>query len=155
MLSVSLLADAIASGSAFVRPLAGVRAVAAGDPTMMETLAGLEPHAATGIATTPALAARFPSVADAVARAATGSGGEGWSDRVVDKLLSLVTVRSTGQAAARAGGIDAVLAEAEAALAGGDLKTAADIVARIEGPAAAAAAPWLQEARLRLAAARG
>lgn len=154
VLGVSLLADAVGAGAPYVRQLAGVRSVAAGDPAMAEALAQLEPHATTGIATVPALAARFPAVADAIARAAPTTGGATWMDRVVDKAASLVTIRATGQAAARAGGIDAILVEAETTLAGGDLAAAVAIVSRIEGPAAVPAEAWLQEARLRLAADR-
>jgi hypothetical protein len=121
---------------------------------MAEAISRLEPHAATGVPTTAALAARFPMVADAIARAAPTTGGDTWIDRVADKFASLVSIRATGPAAARAGGIDAVLAEAEAELKAGDLASAVAVLRRIEGQAAVPAEEWLKAAEMRLAADR-
>jgi hypothetical protein len=75
-------------------------------------------------------------------------------DRVADTFTSLVSIRATGPAAARAGGIDAVLAEAEAVLKAGDLASAVAVVSRIEGQAAVPAGEWLRAAETRLAADR-
>jgi hypothetical protein len=154
VLAVAQLAQAIDAGTPYVRPLAAVQAVAVGDPEMASALAVLEPYAAQGIPTMAALRGQFPAVADAIARAAPTTGGDTWMDRVQDKVLSLVTIRTTGTAAARAGGIDALLDQAQTAVDGGDLATAATLIARIEGPAAAPAADWLQAARLRIDADR-
>ena len=154
VLAVSQLGQAVGSGAPYVRELAAVRSVAGNDPEMAEAIARLEPHAATGVPTTAALAARFPMVADAIARAAPTTGGDTWIDRVADKFASLVSIRATGPAAARAGGIDAVLAEAEAELKAGDLASAVAVVSRIEGQAAVPAEEWLKGAETRLEADR-
>jgi hypothetical protein len=154
VLAVSQLGQAVGGGTPYVRELAAVRSVAGSDPVMADAIAKLEPHAASGVPTTAALAARFPVVADAIARAAPTSGGDGWMDRVADKFASLVSIRATGPAAARAGGIDAVLAEAEAVLKTGDLASAVAVVSRIEGQAAVPAEEWLRAAETRLAADR-
>lgn len=154
VLAVSQLGQAIAAGTPYVRELAAVRAIAGNDPATAEAIAGLEAQASSGIPTTASLAAQFPAVADAIARAAPTSGGDTWIDRVADKFASLVSIRATGPAAARAGGIDAALAQAEAELKAGDLAAAVDVVKRIEGQAAIPAAEWLQRAELRLTADR-
>lgn len=152
ILATNQLARAVDDGVAYARPLAAVKAVAGDDADVAAILALLEPHAESGIATFAALRAQFPSVADAVARAAPTTGGDEWYQRALDKVISLVTIRATGEAAVRAGGIDAILAEAQTALDGGDLASAVAQVGQLEGTAAAAAADWLTSARLRLQA---
>lgn len=152
VLAVNQLAQAVDDGVPYARPLAAAKSVVSDDADMAAILASLESNAETGIPTFAALRAQFPSVADAVARASNTSGGGEWYERALDKVVSLVTIRVTGDAAARAGGIDAILAEAEGALKGGDLAATVAVVDRLEGPAAAAAADWLQAAQLRLAA---
>lgn len=152
VLAVGQLAEAVNAGQPFVRPLAAVRALVADDPDMADAVNALQAHAATGVATVPALAARFPATADAVARAAPVTEGEAWTDRVVNQFATLLTIRTIGSTAARSGGLDAALSEAQIALDGGDLATAVAIVGDIEGSAAAPAAEWLAAARARLAA---
>jgi hypothetical protein len=152
VLAVGQLAEALNAGQPFVRPLAAVRSFTASDPDMAEAVNSLQAHAAEGIATVPALAARFPATADAVARAAPVREGEAWTDRVINQFASLLTVRTIGSTAARDGGLDAALSEAQVALDGGDLATAVAIVGQIEGSAAEPAAAWLAAARARLAA---
>ncbi|MFO1153731.1 MAG: mitofilin family membrane protein [Rhodospirillales bacterium] len=152
VLAVSQLGQAVSEGTPFGRELAAVRSLAGNDQAIADALKTLEPFAASGVPTTAALTARFPMVADAIARAAPTSGGDTWIDRVVDKFASLVSIRVTGPAAARAGGIDGVLAEAEAMLKAGDLASAVGVVNRIEGQAAIPAAEWLRAAESRLAA---
>jgi hypothetical protein len=77
-----------------------------------------------------------------------------WTDRVVNRLASLVTVRRVGSPAIAAGGIDGIVAQAEAALEGGDLQAAVTALERLDGAPAVAAADWLQHARARLTADR-
>jgi Uncharacterized protein conserved in bacteria len=152
VLAANQLARAVDDGIPYRRPLVALQSVAPEDPEIAATLAMLEPHAESGIPTFASLRAQFPGVADAIARAAPTTGGEEWYHRALDKVVSLVTVRTTGDAAVRAGGVQAILAEAESALAGGDLATAVALLGGLEGPSAAAAADWLQAARLRLQA---
>lgn len=152
VLAVNQLAQAVDDGVPYARPLAAVKAVAADDADIAAILASLEPNAESGIPSFASLRAQFPSVADAVARAAHTSGGGEWYQRALDEVVSLVTIRRTGDAAARAGGTDAILAEAEGALAGGDLAAAVALVDRLEGTEAAAAADWLKAAQQRLEA---
>jgi hypothetical protein len=65
--------------------------------------------------------------------------------------MGLVTVRSVG-ADAEGSDADARVARAEARLADGDLAGAVAEIEGLEGPAAEAAAGWLERARARLAA---
>lgn len=154
VLGVGQLAQAVDGGGGFVRQLAAVRALGGDDPEIAQAAAELEPHAASGIPTLASLRARFPETADAVARAEPVTAGDGWTDKVVDRLASLVNVRRTGPSAIAGGGVDSILARAEIALAGGDLATAVDALQELSGAPAQAAAGWLELARTRLQAER-
>ncbi|NJO56366.1 MAG: hypothetical protein HC834_08570 [Rhodospirillales bacterium] len=152
VLATDQLARAVDDGLVYTRQLASVESLAGDDLDVAAAVEILKPHASTGIPTFAELRAQFPALADAVARAAPTTGGDQWYHQALDEVLSLVTIRRSGSAAARAGGIDAILTEAETALAGGDLGAAVERLDRLEGMAAAPAEEWLKAARLRLAA---
>ncbi|HYN38976.1 MAG TPA: uroporphyrinogen-III synthase [Rhodospirillales bacterium] len=154
VLGVGQLAQAVDGGGSFIRQLAAVRALGGDDAEIAQAAADLEPLAASGIPTLAALRAKFPETADAVARAEPVTAGGAWTDKVVDRLASLVSVRRTGPAAIAGGGVDGILARAETALAGGDLPTAVDALRGLTGAPAQAAADWLALARTRLEAER-
>ena len=143
-----------AMAAAFVRQLAAVRALGGDDPDIAQAAAELEPFARTGVPTLAALRAQLPATIDAVIRATPVTASDTWTDRVVDRLASLVTVRRVGSEAIAAGGIDGIVAQAEAALDGGDLQAAVTALERLDGAPAEAAADWLQHARARLTADR-
>lgn len=150
VLGVGQLSQAVEGGGSFVRQLAAVRALGGDDPEIAQAAAALEPHATSGIPTLAALRARFPETADAVARAEPATAGDGWTDKVIDRLASLVSVRRTGTAALASGGVDGILAQAETALAAGDLAGAVDALQGLSGAPARAAGDWLALARTRL-----
>lgn len=150
VLGVGQLVQAVEGGGGFVRQLAAVRALGGDDPEIAQAAAALEPHATSGIPTLAVLRAKFPATADAVARAEPVTAGDGWTDKVVDRLASLVSVRRVGSAALADGGVDGILARAEAALAGGDLAGAIDALQGLTGAPAQAAADWLALARTRI-----
>ena len=150
VLGVGQLAQAVESGGSFVRQLAAVRALGGDDPEIAQAAAALEGHATSGIPTLAALRAKFPETADAVARAEPVTAGDGWTDKVIDRLASLVSVRRVGPAAIASGGVDGILARAETALAGGDLAGAVDALQGLTGAPAEAAQEWLALARTRL-----
>lgn len=154
VLGVGQLAQAVDGGGSFVRQLAAVRALGGDDPEIAQAAADLEAHAASGIPTLAALRARFPETADAVSRAEPVTAGDGWTDKVVDRLASLVNIRRTGASAIPGGGVDSILARAEIALTGGDLATAVAALQELSGAPAQAAADWLELARTRLQAER-
>jgi hypothetical protein len=154
VLAVGQLAQAVGEGGAFVRQLAAVRALGGDDPDIAQAAAELEPYAASGVPTLAALRAQLPATVDAVIRATPVTPGDSWTDRVVDRLASLVTIRRLGSDAIAAGGVDGIVAKAETALEGGDLQAAVTALERLDGAPAQAAADWLQHARARLAADR-
>jgi uroporphyrinogen-III synthase len=154
VLAVGQLVQVVRDGGAFVRQLAAVRALGGDDPDIAQAAAELEPFSATGVPTLAALRAQLPATIDAVIRATPVTASDTWTDRVVNRLASLVTVRRVGFQAIAAGGIDGIVAQAETALDGGDLQAAVTALERLDGPPAEAAADWLQHARARLTADR-
>ena len=150
-LAVRHLANAVAQGGTFAPELAEVRALTVEEPSLAEPVAALEPYAADGVPTLARLKAEFPTVATAAVRAEQVAHGDGFVTRLVNGAKSLVTVRLTGDAAARVGGTQGVVARAENALSGNDLAGAVAITEELGGPAADAAANWLAAARARLA----
>jgi hypothetical protein len=154
VLAIGQLMQAVGDGGAFVRELATVRALGGEDPDIAQAAAELESYAVAGIPTLAVLRAQLPSTVDAVVRATPVRAGDSWTDRTVNRLASLVTVRRVGSEAIVAGGIDGIVAQAETALDGGDLQAAVTALERLDGAPAQAAADWLQQARARLAAER-
>ena len=167
-LAVNQLQSALAGQRPVAAELAALSEVAAGDPearALSAAIATLTPQAETGVPTLVELRAGFPGIAravvaasraeaaaTAVTEAASGAESEttpGWLDAAMLKLSELVSVRPVGEdvegedAAAR-------VARAEAVLAKGDLAGAVAELDGLTGQAAAAAAPWLAEARARL-----
>ena len=63
------------------------------------------------------------------------------------RLGALASLRRVGEV--EGDDAEALLARAERRLAAGDLAAAADLVARLDGPAARELAPWLAQARAR------
>ena len=124
-----------------------LRGVAGEDLEIEAVIAPLAPFAAAGIPTLDGLAARFPSIANALLRAAQGSDGDGWIDATVSTLRRLVTVRRTG-GAIDPGSLDGRLAAAETALAAGD-PAPAIAIAEEASPADDDIRDWLHGARAR------
>lgn len=139
------------TGRPFARELEAVRALAAEDPEFAEALAALEPRAAEGLTPAVALKERFDRLAGEILRADRQRTDASWGEQALGRIASLVTVRrSSGEVAGS--GTDAIVARAQNALEHGDLKLAASELEALEGPAAEVAAPWLAEARARVAA---
>lgn len=156
VLAAGQLRGAVAEGRPYAPELAAVRAIAAGDSLkgsaggLSADLQALEPGADRGIPTRADLARRFDAAASAAVAADRPQGGS-WGEQLWDRLQSLVRIRhQPGDVPGTSA--DAVTARAAAALQRGDLNQAANEVAALKGPAAAAVAPWLAEARARLAA---
>jgi hypothetical protein len=150
MLAVGQLRAALARGAPFRQELSALEDLSAEDEDLAETIAPLWPYAAIGVETEADLRARFESLAPEVLSADQAASG-GWTDRVLAKLNEVVTIRRVGGDVA-GDGAGALLARAEARLAAGDLAGAVEILGGLKGPAAEAAAPWLADARARLAA---
>ena len=121
------------------------------DAVVLEAAAQLEPVAASGVPSLSALRSSFDPVANQIVHAARAPEGDGLLQKAAGNLMSLVTVRPVG-ADAEGDGAPARVARAEAALDRGDIGAAIAELEALDAPAAAAAAPWLAEARARLAA---
>lgn len=152
VLAAGQLARAVRDGTPFAAQLTTLKALAGRDERLAAAAAALEPFAASGVAPLAKLRAQFPAVALAVSREAGAREGEGWFDRVLHRLSTLITVRRVGPEAIEAGGTEGLLAAAEAALEAGDLAAAVDALGRLSGPEAVPASGWLAEAGARLAA---
>jgi uroporphyrinogen-III synthase len=161
-LAIAQLHDLIAAGKPFAAALDSLAKVAAGDQAMTEalapSLASLRAHGDSGVATLADLQDSFPAAADAILHAMVPSdvsaANASFTDRVLARLASLVSIRPVGDSA---GGDDppARVARAEARLGAGDIESAVgELTALPPGAAADAAKPWLDRANARLDAER-
>jgi hypothetical protein len=121
----------------------------ASDPMIDDARAKLAPAAASGVPSLADLRNTLAANASEIIHHDRAPEGEDMLSEAAGSLMRLVTVRPVGgdvegeSAAAR-------VARAEAKLAEGDLAAAVAEIEQLSGPAAAAAAPWLQDAKLRL-----
>ena len=150
VLSIGQLRVALAGPAPFASELTRLEALAAGDQAVAGAIAGLWRDAGRGIPTRALLAARFEATLRAALRADAAATGD-WTGRVLARLSGVVSVRRTGEDVP-GDAAEAVLARAEARLEAGDLAGAVTAMAALDGPAAAAVAQWLGDARARLAA---
>lgn len=153
VLAINQLADALGRGGGYGPELESVRAIAAGEGSeMASAITTLKQWSESGVSTPGEIRATFPAMAQAVAQTQFQSEGGSWYDDVRNRLSALVTVRKVGDNALAGGGIDAALAQADAALERGDLAGSVKAIESLNGAAAGAAADWLAKARDRLAA---
>jgi hypothetical protein len=149
-LAVALLriSDALASGRPFAAEYRAIRRLAQGRPDIEQAAAPLADAAANGVASRAALARQLHALAGKVAAAPPAEPApDGWAAQAWRGLRGLVRIR---RADAPAAGPAGIVAAAEKALAGGDLKGAIDDVGKLTGAAAEAARGWLRDARQRL-----
>ena len=151
LLGVGQLREAVNLGLVFDAELRTVKLLAGDDADSARALDALKERAATGIAPRLVLAERFDLLAPALIRAEILPEGEGWQRRVMDRLLSLVTIRREDGSAAGTSAA-AVVARAQAALTRGELAAAIAEAESLTGGPAQAAAAWTAEAKSRLAA---
>nr|WP_295834384.1 mitofilin family membrane protein [uncultured Azospirillum sp.] len=151
VLAAGQLRASLSGGQPFQQDLQAVRALNISDSGVTQPLDAVAPYAAKGIPTRAQLTDRFQPLAGEIVRADIRGEGNSWIDSAVGKLSTLVTVRQEG------GGVvgttaNAIIARAEAALNEGNLTKAVEELSALQGPAAQAAAPWLADAKARLAA---
>lgn len=151
LLAVGQLREAVANALPFDAELRAAKALAGPDPEIVATLEGLKPRAVVGIASRAMLTARLAVQAPAIVRAQILPEQQSWWRQTLARMASLVTVERDDGAAAGTGPA-AVLARAQAALLQSDLATAVAEIATLTGGPAEQAAPWLAEAKARLAA---
>lgn len=149
LLAVGQLRDAVDRGDPYDFELRAVRRVAA--PEESPILETLDSGAANGLPRRASLLNSFPLLAPAILRASLLPAEDGLWQRALAKLTSLVSVRridGTGTDTA------SVLSRAGAAIRDGDLAKAVQELSALEGQPAAKAAPWIQDAKARIAADR-
>ena len=151
LLATSQLREAVNLGLAFDAELRAVGVLAGGDGEAIRLLDSLKERAATGIAPRAALAEHFAALAPALLRAEILPEGDGWWHRVMDRLLSLISIRREDGAAAGASAA-AIVARTQAALSRGDLAAAIGEATALTDRPGEAAVPWLAEAKARLVA---
>jgi hypothetical protein len=145
------LDEAMRRAEPFEGTLERLSALGGDAPEVQDAVARLEPVAASGVPRLEELRRELEAVGDEIVRRSRAPEGDGVFDQAKRNLMGLVTVRSVG-ADAEGSDADARVARAEARLADGDLAGAVAEIEGLEGPAAEAAAGWLERARARLAA---
>lgn len=155
VLAVAALNDAIARGEPYDKHLETLKAIGGGDPNVKATLALLSKGAVAGIPTLATLRERFDAMAGGIVHASKMQDDGGWMARAANRISSLITWRRVGDGAT-GDSVDRVVARAEARLKAGDL---AGAVKALDGlaankNAAAAAEPWLADAKARVTAER-
>jgi uroporphyrinogen-III synthase len=149
VLAVGQLEAALMRPGPYGRELADIAALSQGDGAIADAVAALKPRAATGIPTLAELTQRFEPASLAAARAAIVPKRPGLLGAILARLETLVVIRRIDGAGEDSA---ADLARASAYLKTGDLADAVAEVGKLEGAPAAAMAPWLADARARLAA---
>ena len=139
------LGDALRDGAPYPEVLAGLKRFT---PDAAK-LAPLEPFAATGAPSAPALAQEFKPIAERLRREAR-QGAEDWTDRLLRMADKVVTVRAVNEPAEA--GVPGTVARIEDALASGAFGEAAAAFEALPEPARQAAGPWGQKLRQRAAA---
>jgi len=151
ILAVGQLRDAFRTQRPFVGALDGVKALAGDDADILTAIATLDPFAAGGLPSLTTLRKQFDDLAPEILRAIVVPQGDSWVDKTVDRLASVVTVRKTdGDLAGET--TPSLVAQAEAALEGGDLAGAVKALDGLTDGPAKAAAPWMEAAQTRLKA---
>lgn len=152
---IGRLRQALAAETPYAAALANVRGHFAAlnliaEPAIGKALETLAARADKGLPSRAALAAGFTTLARSAVQAANIPAEGDVFDRLLAEAGNLVTVRPVGEVTGETAA--AVVARAEVRLARNDLAGALAEVAKLQGGAAAALAPWRAEAEARLAA---
>jgi hypothetical protein len=145
------LSAALESGLPFAADLGLLAPLIQGDPKLTELSDSLKPLAQSGVVSRRTLAAEFPAVAKAAL--ADDLADDSFGQRLLGKVKGLVSLRRVG-ADVPGDSVEAKLARAEAALEGGDLAKAVELVKSLPAQASRATSAWLSRAEAHLAAQR-
>ncbi len=143
------LDTAIGQSQPYSGILNSLTALGKDDQAVGQAAAELAPMAATGVPSLAELRRSFEATADEIVQRSRAPAGNSVIDQAASNLMRLVTVRPVG-GDVEGDGPPARVARAEAHLAKGDLAAAVAELEPLQGPAAEAAADWLQRARARL-----
>jgi hypothetical protein len=148
VVTLGQLRSTLATSRPYAAELLAAEALAIGQPEILKQLQTLDARAQSGIPGVDTLRERFHSVAAQVDRVTAPPPGAGWGERLVGWTKSFFHVRRGGTGSAS--DLDGILATCETALGAGDLAGAVTALSRLQGPAAEAAKPWLDDAQARL-----
>jgi uroporphyrinogen-III synthase len=153
LLAVGQLRAAVEGGRGFEGELKTVAAMAPADLDLTALTAGFAARAGDGVPTLTALQQSFTAIGAKVIRASALPDDEtaSWWSRTVDRLLTVVTIRRIDGDAVGSGPA-AVVSRAEALLKTGALAEAISELSALQGGPADVLAPWLDQAKARLAA---
>jgi predicted nucleic acid-binding Zn-ribbon protein len=151
--ALALIAAQLDTAIGQSRPYSGLleslTALGKDDQAVGQAAAELAPMAATGVPSLAELRHSFEATADEIVQRSRAPAGNSVIDQAASNLLRLVTVRPVGSDV-EGDSPPARVARAEAQLANGDLAAAVAELEPLQGPAAEAAADWLQRAHGRL-----
>jgi uroporphyrinogen-III synthase len=151
VLAIGQIRDALSGSGPFAAPVAVIKAVAPDDGELSGPLGILESHAKSGVPSRVRLAQDLAALPGKLALPGPLAPDAGIWDRVTDKVSHLVTIRRIDDGSGTMpAGPDRLAAEAEQALAAGDLAGALQRVQQLDGNSAAAAKPWIDAAQARL-----
>jgi hypothetical protein len=142
---------ALDAGQPFTAELDLLAPLSQGDSKLGELSAALRPAAQHGVVSRATLAAEFPAMAKAAL--ADDRADDSFGERLLGKVKGVVSLRRVG-ADVEGDSAEAKLARAEAALEGGDLAKAVELVKSLPPQTQRASAAWLARAEARLAAQR-
>jgi hypothetical protein len=152
-LAAANLRQAISTRAPFNLELDALKSLAGDDQDILAAITVLAKSAHSGIPTMAALQSRFERLAGKIVQASRTRKETGWFDRATNRLSSLVTWRRI-DGKGEESSVDTMVAAAETHLKKAELKVA---VIALEGlsvnaKAAAVAAPWIGDAKARMAA---
>ncbi len=150
VLALGQLRQAASSGRPFRAALESAAGLARGKDDIKAALQRLESYANRGVPSLRTLRERFDPLTPGLIRAAAVKPTGDWIDRVWARINSLVVVRRTGRQVTGET-LPALLSRTEIALRDGKLADAMALVGQMPQAAQMAAAPWLKDARARLA----
>lgn len=151
LLALGQLRDRVQESRPFAAELSAVDALGRGRPEVHEAIQPLAASATAGIPSLAVLTQRFSQEAAPALLREPAPKGDGWSDAVMERLRALVTIRRVGSSGSTSRDpVEAAVAQAEAALAGGDLAGAVKAIEALPESAQTPAKPWLADAHRRL-----
>ncbi|MDF1792340.1 MAG: mitofilin family membrane protein [Thalassobaculaceae bacterium] len=148
LLATNLLAAAATDSGTYSAELDAVESAALDQPEVAAAIAALKSHAG-GVPSVADLRSRFPAVAASVIDASIVGADDGVVGTALTRIAALVTLRRTETA--EGDDIDAIVNRAEAAANAGDLPAAVEALSALDGDPAKVAAPWIAEAKARIA----
>jgi len=139
---------AVEVGRPFAPEYRALVALSSDHPDIAAAAAPLADAAETGVASRAVLTERLRQLAPEIATARSPAKNT-FKSQIVARLRSLVTIRRVDGTAETAA--EAAVGEAQNDMASGDLAGAIAALDKLDGPAKAAAEPWLKTAKARLA----